>query len=121
MGQSIKLFPQANKPAEVTAVYKQSCKNGCICPIYEYWIHGFDSRLLHMKPKNKRIVSSDRQYLENLQKEYQEYGDWDTELVGDTLTVFALHRKYQRRKEKAAQKRGQHRDKRSEKFERRER
>jgi hypothetical protein len=55
------------------------------------------------KPKNKRIYSNDLEYLKMLQKEYQDYGDWDTELNGHTLTIFALHRKYQRRKDKAAQ------------------
>lgn len=71
-----------------------------------------------MRPKNKYITSDDINYLKELQKEYREYGDWDTELNGNVLTVFALHRRYQRRKEKAAQKR---RDKRNEKFERRPR
>lgn len=66
-----------------------------------------------MKPKNKHIVSDDLEYLRNLQQEYKTYGDWDTELVGNTLTVFALHRKYQRRKDKVAAER---RSKRTERF-----
>jgi len=70
-----------------------------------------------MRPKNKRITSSDTEWLKMLQEEYQNYGGWDTDLTGDTLTVFALHRKYQRRKDGAKQKKV--RDKRSEKFERR--
>lgn len=68
------------------------------------------------RPRNKHIISDDLNYLRELQKEYREYGDWDTELKGNVLTIFALHRKYQRRKDKAAQKR---RDKRQEKFARR--
>lgn len=67
-----------------------------------------------MRPKNKYIVSDDINYLRELQKEYREYGDWDTELSGNVLTVFALHRKYQRRKDKAAQAR---RNKRAERYE----
>lgn len=70
-----------------------------------------------MKARNKRITSSDSEYLKMLQEEYQTYGGWDTDLTGDTLTIFALHRKYQRRKDNAKQK--PERDKRSEKFERR--
>jgi len=70
------------------------------------------------KPRNKRITSADHEYLVSLQQEYKDYGDWDTELEGDTLTIFALHRKYQRRKEKRAQAH-KTRDKRNEKFERR--
>lgn len=66
-----------------------------------------------MRPKNKHIVSDDLEYLRNLQQEYKDYGDWDTELNGNTLTVFALHRKYQRRKDREAAKR---RDKRTERF-----
>jgi ABC-type molybdate transport system substrate-binding protein len=73
-----------------------------------------------MKARNKHIVSDDIEYLKELQKEYQDYGGWDTELVGNELTIFALHRKYQRRKEAAAQKKSKPRDKRSEKFERRD-
>lgn len=71
-----------------------------------------------MRPRNKHITSDDIEYLKELQKEYREYGDWDTELKGNTLTIFALHRKYQRRKDKAAQRK---RDKRQEKFQRRPR
>ena len=55
------------------------------------------------KPRNKNITSGDLEYLRNLQQEYRDYGDWDTELRGNTLTIYALHRKYQRRKDKAAQ------------------
>lgn len=58
------------------------------------------------KIHNKRITSSDAEYLKVLQQEYKDYGDWDTELNGDTLTIFALHRKFQRRKEAKAQKKG---------------
>ena len=65
------------------------------------------------KPRNKRIISQDHDYLVQLQQEYKDYGDWDTELIGDTLTIYALHRKYQRRKDKAAKAR---RDKRSERY-----
>lgn len=63
--------------------------------------------------RNKHITSQDHDYLVTLQQEYKDYGDWDTELRGDTLTIFALHRKYQRRKDKAAKAR---RDKRSERY-----
>jgi hypothetical protein len=56
-----------------------------------------------LRPKNKYITSDDLDYLKELQKEYRDYGDWDTELKGNVLTIFALHRKYQRRKDKAAQ------------------
>jgi hypothetical protein len=66
-----------------------------------------------VKPRNRRIYSADIEYLRRLQQEYKDYGDWDTELEGNTLTIFALHRKYQRRKDKAAQAR---REKRTERF-----
>jgi hypothetical protein len=70
------------------------------------------------KIRNKRIYSDDTEYLKMLQKEYKDYGDWDTELNGDCLTIFALHRKYQRRKDGEGKK--QERNKRNEKFERRD-
>lgn len=69
--------------------------------------------------KNKRITRDDLDYLRTLQEEYENYGGWDTELNGNVLTIFALHRKFQRRKDNA-HKDKKERNKRSEKFERRD-
>lgn len=64
-----------------------------------------------MKPKNKRIYSEDREWLKALRDEYVEYGGWDTDLTGNTLTIFALNRKLKSRKEKKREKKSRHRTK----------
>jgi hypothetical protein len=61
--------------------------------------------------RNKRIYSDNPQLLKDLQEEYREYGGWDTEINGDTLTIFALNRKLKSRKEKKRDKKSRHRTK----------
>lgn len=63
------------------------------------------------KIKNKRIYSEDVEYLKRLREEYTEYGGWDTSLEGNTLTIYALHRKAKSRKEKLREKKSRHRTK----------
>lgn len=73
-----------------------------------------------MKPRNLRYYSTDKELLGERQTEYRDYGDWDTDLSFEdgqwVLTIYALHRRFQRAKEKAAREK---RDKRKEKFARR--
>ena len=73
-----------------------------------------------MKARNLRYYSTDKELLEERQTEYRDYGDWDTDLSFEdnlwVLTIFSVHRKYRRAKEKAAREK---RDKRKEKFARR--
>lgn len=71
------------------------------------------------KNKNQRIWSSDRAFLQNLADEQEKYigRDFTLDLKQGLLIVFALPRRYKKKteREKPA------RDKRTEKFERRER
>ena len=63
------------------------------------------------KIRNKHIHSDDLQYLKDLQEEYREYGGWDTELKGHTLTIFAIPRNAKSRKQKIREKKSRHRTK----------
>lgn len=74
------------------------------------------------KNKNQRIWSSDREFLQNLADEQRDYigRDFSLDLKNGLLIIFALPRKYKAKKE-TPKKDKVERNKRSEKFERRER
>lgn len=74
------------------------------------------------KHKNQRIWSGDQAFLQNLADEQRDYigRDYTLNLKEGLLIIFALPRKYKAKKE-TPKKDKVVRDKRSEKFERRER
>ena len=52
-----------------------------------------------MKVKNKRIYSTDQEWLVKMREEYTLYGGFDTKLERGCLTIYAYKRKKKKRKD----------------------